>query len=164
MSSVGSVPSSASQSPALAAPNVQVVQTASQVDAATKAQLDSLGLPRAGLAQAAATNTVNSELASSEYGIDPSLVSGVYGGGSSGGLFSGVDMLPVLNALTHSTAERALALMGVQTPTPKSSQTDAATASGDAPASGSSTSVPLPVTTDSGENGMLVDPLFGTSA
>jgi hypothetical protein len=88
----------------------------------TQAQSDlaQLGLPPANLAKAASVNTLNAELVSSQFGIDPASVSGVYGGAaaSSGSLFADDNLLPLLQSLSSATAAQALALIGVQTPTP----------------------------------------------
>jgi MFS family permease len=65
------------------------------------------GLPPANLALAASINTVNAELVSSQWGIDPSTIGGVYGSADqSGDLFSGVALLPLLTNLTHADAGR----------------------------------------------------------
>jgi hypothetical protein len=84
---------------------------------ATAAQVSQLGLPPVRLALAASANTVNAELATASWGVDPAAVSGVYGGAAaSGGLFDGVSLLPLLAGLQRSTAEQALSLIGVQKP------------------------------------------------
>src|ERR1035437_5886300 len=93
----------------------------------TTTQLAAAGLPPANLAGAAAINTLNAELVSSQWGIDPASVSGVYGGGAeSGGLFSGDTLLSLLATLTRANAEQALAPIGVHTPGPAGNGTAAA--------------------------------------
>lgn len=90
--------------------------SATQAAGATQAVA---GLPPVQLAQAASTNTVNAQLVSSQWGIDPAAVGGVYGGAAeSGGVFAGTALLSLLTTLSHATAEQALALIGVRAPTP----------------------------------------------
>lgn len=123
------------------------------------------GLPPANLALAASINTVNAELVSSQWGIDPSTMAGAYGGaGQSGDLFSGVALLPLLTNLTHANAEQALALLGINTPTPGATSTAAVPT-----AAGSSTSIAASqfahaqaASAPSGPT--VVDPLWGRSA
>jgi hypothetical protein len=108
-----------------------------------------LGLPPVGLAQAASTNTVNAELLTSGFGVDPGSVAGVYGGAAQQGSnwFTDVELLPALADLSRATAEQALALLGMQTPTV---------------GAGSGTSVPIPDSSTVGA--AVVDPLWGKSA
>ena len=155
--------------------------TAAQASAAnadagntTKAQTDvsKLGLPPSGLAAAASANTVNAELVSSQWGIDPASVSGVYGGAAadSGGLFAGDNLLPLLQSLSPATAEQALALIGIETPKPGSGSAAAATnaAPGAAPTTTAQALSPAgqamlnQAATSSAP--MVVDPLWGRTA
>jgi hypothetical protein len=125
------------------------------------------GLPPVNLAQAASANTVNAELVSSQWGIDPATVGGVYGGaGASGGLFSGDNLLPLLTNLSHANAEQALSLVGIQTPTPRTAAstaagTGAAAAATAAAAAGQSAAAQA---TSGSSTGVIVDPLWGRSA
>ena len=138
----------------------------------TQSDVSKLGLPPSRLAQAASTNTVNAALVSSQWGIDPASVAGVYGGAAAGlgGLFAGDNLLPLLQSLSPATAERALALIGISTPTPS--------ATGDHAAAYSATAA-LPTTTAqaispngqaaldqaaAGSAPTVVDPLWGRSA
>jgi len=127
----------------------------SDTTAAAQAQVAQLGLPPASLAQAASANTVNAELVTAAWGVDPAAVSGVSGTDSSSGLFAGASLLPLLSNLSHANAEQALSLLGVQAPTSAASgsqtagQAAAASAAADAPGSSGS---------------YLVDPLWGKQA
>ncbi len=159
MATIGSIASSAGQS-------AQAVQAAqANVAAATdQGKSPPACLPPVNLARAASTNAVNAELVSSQWGVDPATVGGVYGGaGADGGLFAGDTLLPLLMALTHANAEQALALIGARTP-------GAAGATSPAPAAGGAGS-----TSTAGQSAqaqaasapsgpMVVDPLWGRSA
>jgi hypothetical protein len=137
----------------------------------TQAQSDvaRLGLPPAGLANAASANTVNAELVSSQWGIDPASVSGVYGGAaqSSGGLFAGDNLLPLLQSLSPATAERALSLIGISTP----SSTDA-TGTKPTPAEAAATTAQAATVASqafadqaaAGSAPTVIDPLWGKTA
>lgn len=159
MATIGSVNTSAAQAS-------QAVQAAlaATANGANPAQGAPSGLPPVGLARAASLNTVNAELVSSQWGIDPASVAGVYGGAAETGLFSGDNLLPLLTTLTHANAEQALTLIGVQTPTPggqgQAASSSAAYASGKA--SGSQTAAPPPASGSSAP--MVVDPLWGRTA
>ena len=169
MAQVGSINAASSQ----ASQAIQAGQANAESGntTATKADVSKLGLPPVGLAQAASSNTINAELVSSQWGIDPASVSGVYGGAAaSGGLFSGDNLLPLLQSLSPATAEQALALIGIQTPTPGS-------ASGHVAAYASSGTTPTTTTqaispagqalldqATSSSAPMVVDPLWGRSA
>jgi len=162
MDSIGSINSSATQ----AAAAIQAGQTNAEAGT-TAAQSAASGLPPVLLAEAASRNTLNAELVSSRWGIDPAAVSGVYGGAAeNGGLFSGDTLLPLLASLTHSTAEQALALIGVQTPTSGGAKT---AASGTADTSSAATNAAqsqaaLAGAASGSTAGMIVDPLWGRSA
>jgi hypothetical protein len=109
-----------------AAQSVQAGQANVAVGSAQR-QAQKAGLPPTGLAQAASVNTVNAELVASQWGIDPASVGGVYGGAAeSAGIFEAGNLLPLLRSLSPATAERALALIGVQTPTPAATSATAA--------------------------------------
>ena len=130
-----------------------------------------LGLPPTNLARAASVNTVNAALVSSQWGIDPASVSGVYGGAAqSGGLFSGDNLLPLLQSLSPATAEKALALIGIQTPTPTSGSAAAAAnaAYGSVPTTTAQAISPTGqamLDQAAGSSApMVVDPLWGKSA
>jgi hypothetical protein len=129
-----------------------VASSGSQVDQSSATPAESatsgLGLPPVGLAQAASINTVNAELLTSQFGVDPGSVAGVYGGAAQPGSnwFANVDLLPALANLSRATAEKSLALLGVKTPT----------------VGGSSTSVPIPQSSTIGA--AVVDPLWGKNA
>jgi hypothetical protein len=158
MDAIGSIGTSGSQA-------VQAAQA--NTAAAPKTPAADLGLLPTNLAQAASTNTINAALVSSQWGIDPSTVGGVYGGaGESGGLFSGYTLLPLLTNLTHANAEQALALIGIQTPTPGTAKSPASPAT---TASASSTSAAASQLASaqaaSAPSGpAIVDPLWGRSA
>jgi hypothetical protein len=122
-----------------------------------------LGLPPVSLAQAASINTVNAALVSSEFGVDPGTVAGVYGGAAASGSnwFANVELLPALATLTKATAEQSLALFGVETPTVgNGAQTNAAADSPVAPNSTSNTAIPPGETLGAA----VVDPLWGKNA
>jgi hypothetical protein len=155
---------------ATATPTAQAL-AAGQANTASGAggsQAQKMGLPPVGLAQAASANTVNAQLVSSQWGVDPATVNGVYGGAAeSSGLFSGDNLLPLLTNLSHAHAEQALALIGVQTPKP-------GTAAGASQAETSSSAVSqaysaqsqaaLDQIAASGSGPAIVDPLWGRSA
>jgi hypothetical protein len=126
------------------------------------------GLPPVSLARAASANTVNAELASSQWGVDPASVGGVYGGAAaSGGLFSGDSLLPLLTTLTHANAAQALALIGVKTPTPGSgaaSTTPAAVNTAYTAAAAANNPSALAQAAASSSAPMVVDPLWGRDA
>jgi hypothetical protein len=148
----------ASVSPTTAQPS----QTASTSQTASAdSAVAALGLPPAGLAQAASVNTVNAELVSSQFGIDQSLVSGVYGGSSQSGsgFFSSAELLPALANLSRATAEQSLALMGIQTPRAGSGSGNSAATSA-APAVADASALPYSSTVGAA----VVDPLWGKTA
>ena len=155
MSGVGTVTAPATEASLLqAAP-------ANGAPGTTATQSVASGLPPVPLAGLAAANTLNAGLVSSLLGVDPASVVGVFGGaGQEGGLFAGEVLLPLLTTLTHATAEQALALIGVQTPTPGGAGTSAGVSG--APAAVSSAPATSPVQVGSGP--MVVDPLWGRSA
>jgi hypothetical protein len=136
---MSSIASLASSSPQAALGSATAAETATA----------GLGLPPVGLAQEASTNTVNAELLTSGFGVDPGSVAGVYGGAAQQGSnwFANVELLPALADLSRATAEQALALFGIQTPTV---------------GAGSSASVPIPGSSTVGA--AIVDPLFGKNA
>ena len=146
-------------------PATEAIQGAQTNVAAGAAQTQNVpsGLPPAGLAYAAAANTVTAGLLTSQWGVDPASVGGAYGGSSdAAGLLAGDLLLPLLTHLTHANAEQALALIGVKTPMPE-------TAKSPAPATGGATSTSNPgqagqdpAAASSGP--MVVDPLWGRSA
>jgi hypothetical protein len=159
MASIASVNTAATQS-------AQAVQAA-QANAATgtnQSQTAPSGLPPVNLAGAASTNTLNAQLVSSQWGIDPAAVSGVYGGAaaSDGGLFSGASLLPLLTSLTRANAEQALSLIGVKTPTPGGGNATTAAANDAATTGQSKTALDQTATGSSAP--MVVDPLWGRSA
>lgn len=154
---------------AIASVNTPATQTAQAVQAGqantaagtNQTQSATSGLPPANLAQAASINTLNAELVSSQWGIDPASVSGVYGGADeSGGLFSGDSLLPLLTTLTRANAEQALALIGVQTPTPGSGTSGVSTTA----ATTAQSATALDQAAASSSAPMVVDPLWGRSA
>ena len=144
------------------APGSQAAQASTAQD--TAAQKAAAGLPPVRLAAAASANTVNAQLVSSQWGVDPATVAGVYGGaGDSGGLFAGDNLLPLLTNLTHANAEQALTLIGVKTPTaggtagsyaPETSKTAAANAQSQSALAQAYGATPA----------ATVDPLWGKSA
>jgi hypothetical protein len=157
MDAIGSIGTSGSQA-------VQAAQA--NTAAATKTPAADLGLPPTNLAQAATTNTINAALVSSQWGIDPSTVGGVYGGaGESGGLFSGDTLLPLLTNLTHANAEQALALIGIQTPTPGTAKSPAPATTASASSTSAAASQSASAQAASAPSGpAIVDPLWGRSA
>jgi hypothetical protein len=159
MASIASVNTAANQS-------AQAVQAA-QANAATgtnQSQTAPSGLPPVNLAAAASTNTLNAQLVSSQWGIDPAAVSGVYGGAASGGgLFSGTSLLPLLTSLTRANAEQALSLIGVKAPTSGAAATSRAAAANDTATTGQSKTALDQAATGSSAP-MVVDPLWGRSA
>ena len=154
MTAIGSVTTPAAQ--AVTAGQANTATGASQTQAAPS------GLPPANLAPAASLNTLIAELATSQWGVDPASVGGVYGGAAQdGGLFSSLSLLPVLSTLTHANAEQALALMGIATPTPDGGTTAtpaAAAATTTTPATQSAEATPA----QSGPT--QVDPLWGQTS
>ena len=91
------------------------------------------------------------------------------GAAESAGIFEGGNLLPLLRSLSPATAERALALIGVQTPTPSAtSATAAAYASGAMPTTTEQAISPNgramldQAATDS--TPAVVDPLWGRTA
>jgi hypothetical protein len=144
----------------------QAVQAgqANTAAATPQSQSTSSGLPPVLLAGPASTNTLNAELVSSQWGVDPALVGGVYGGAASdsGGLFAGDALLPLLTDLSHANAEQALSLIGIQTPTAAGG---AASASGSTAAATSSQAQAALAEAATGTSApMIVDPLWGRSA
>jgi len=134
---------------------------------ATQAQSAIAGLPPAALARAASDNTVNAQLVSSQWGVDPATVSGVYGGAAeSGGLFAGDSLLPLLTTLSRANAEQALALIGVQTPKPGGTEPAApeSTTTDAAAESSPQSQATLAQMASSSSAPMVVDPLWGRSA
>ena len=97
MSSISSIAPTTAQTSQSAAANT--------ADSATAG----LGLPPAGLSQASSVNTVNAALVSSQWGIDPGTVAGVYGGAAKTGsnLFSSLEMLPALTNMSRANAEQS---------------------------------------------------------
>jgi hypothetical protein len=168
MAQVSSVNAAATQ----ASQSIQAGQANADAGNTAQAQYDALrqGLPPVGLAQASSANTVNAELVASQWGIDPASVGGVYGGAAeSAGIFEGGNLLPLLRSLSPATAERALALIGVQTPTPAAtSATAAAYTSGAMPATTAQAISPNgramldQAASDSAP--AVVDPLWGRTA
>jgi hypothetical protein len=158
MDGIGSVNASGTQ----AAGAVQAAQANTAAGTPGTQQAVS-GLPPTSLAQAASANTIMAELVSSQWGIDPASVGGVYGGaGESGGLFSGDTLLPLLTNLTHANAEQALALIGVKTPTPGSGTPASSTAAATGSTAAQSQAAAQAAASPSGP--MVVDPLWGRSA
>jgi hypothetical protein len=156
MSAIGSVDTSATQATQAALAGTATTPTQTQSPAS--------GLPPASLAAAASANTLNAELATSQWGVDPNSVGGVYGGSGgstdSGGIFSGTSLLPVLTNLTHANAEQALALIGINIPKPGGTSGGSSGSTGTQPQSQSS----LAQAAYSGSTPMVVDPLWGRSA
>ena len=157
MDAIGSINSSTTQAAA-----VQAAQ-ANTAAGTAQAQVAALGLPPANLAQAASTNTVNAELVSSQWGIDPASVSGVYGDTRRLRRESSPSamLLPLLTNLSHANAEQALALIGITTPTPDGGTTAtqaAAAATTTTPTTQSAEATPV----QSGPT--QVDPLWGQTA
>ncbi len=155
---------------ASATPAAQAVQ-AGQAGTATgtsQTQAANSGLPPVGLAGAASANTLNAEVVSSLMGVDPASVSGVYGGAaasdSSGGIFSGTMLLPLLTNLTHANAEQALAILGVQTPTPGSDGTAGSSTAAASSAATSQYQAAMDQAPAASSGPTVVDPLWGKSA
>ena len=131
---------------------------------ASQSQAQKLGLPRVGSASAASTNTINAALVSSQWGIDPAAVSGVYGGtAQSGGLFAGDAMLTVLHTLSSANAEQALTLLGIGSfsPSPDSGGSPAPKSAAAANAAAAAAAVPP---SGGSDVGTTVDPLWGVRA
>jgi hypothetical protein len=129
-----------------------------------QAELAAAGLPPTNLARAATTNTVNAALVSSQWGVDPSTVAGVYGGvGASGGLFASDNLLPLLTNLSRANAEQALSLLGIKTPSPGNSTTSYAPTSSATAASNAQSQSALAQAYGGTATG-TVDPLWGKSA
>jgi hypothetical protein len=165
MTAIGSVTTPAAQ--AVTAGQANTATGASQTQAAPS------GLPPANLAPAASLNTLNAELATSQWGVDPASVGGVYGGAAQdGGLFSSLSLLPVLSTLTHANAEQALTLMGVQTPATDAgsgaSTSSTPTSSTTSPSSTEAAAKPTASALNQAAAGssapMVVDPLWGRTA
>jgi hypothetical protein len=149
-------------------PSAQAL-TAAQANTATgtsQSQSAASGLPPVNLVGPASANTLNAELVSSQWGIDPASVSGVYGGAAEdGGLFSSLSLLPLLSSLTHGNAEQALSLIGVQTPTSGTNTAAAATSPAATIAAATTpTATTLSQAAASSSAPMVVDPLWGRSA
>jgi hypothetical protein len=134
--------------------------------ATAQTQAQKLGMPPVGLAAAAVANTINAQLVSSQWGIDPGAVAGVYGGAAaSGGLFSGDTLLALLQTLPAANAEQALALLGIETPSPSSSGGAATTAQPTANANAASADAAAAAQSAGGADvGTTVDPLWGVRA
>lgn len=115
-------------------------------------------------------SSVNAELVASQWSIDPASVGGMYGGAAeSAGIFEGGNLLPLLRSLSPATAKRALALIGVETPTPAaSSATAAAYTAGAVPTTTAQAISPTgqamldQAASDSAPS--VVDPLWGRTA
>jgi hypothetical protein len=150
---------------------VQASQANAEAGNTTQAQSDvaKLGLPPVGLAQAASTNTINAELVSSQWGIDPATVSGMYGGAAAStpaSVFAGDNLLPLLQSISPATAERALTLIGIKTPTPGNaagSSTSAESAATTAQAAATASQAFLDQAS-AGSAPMVIDPLWGKTA
>ena len=129
-----------------------------------QAQAQKLGLPPVGLAAAAVVNTLNAQLASSQWGVNPASVSGVYGGAAeSGGLFSGDSMLTLLQSLSVANAEQALAVLGIQVPS--SSRADLVPAAKPSASAGAINAAAATGESSGGADvGTTVDPLWGVRA
>ncbi len=143
------------------ATSAQSAQAAAQ--AAAQAKVQQLGLPPVALSAAASANTLNASLATSQWGVDPASVAGVYGGAAtqSGGLFSSDYLLPLLTNLTHANAEQALSLLGISTPKAKTAGTAAAAVS----AAATPTANELATDQAASPSGaMNVDPLWGRTS
>lgn len=165
MSAIGSIDATTAQS-AQAASAVQAGQSVTTASTA-QSDLEKLGLPPANLAAATSVNTMNAALVSSQWGIDPNTVSGVYGGAAadSGGLFAGANLLPLLQTLTRSNAEQALALIGVKTPSPKTSGATSSAAENTSPAAQATAAQQSAIdATPTASGPAIVDPLWGTTA
>lgn len=134
---------------------------------ATGSGVQKSSLPPVGLARASSINTVNAQLVSSQWGVDPATVSGVYGGAAqSSGLFSGDNLLPLLTTISHAHAEQALALIGIQTPRAGSggaASGSASSASASQAYAASQTPAALSEAA-SGSGPAIIDPLWGRTA
>ena len=162
MDPVASVSASAAQG-ALA---IEAGQANITAGGTAQAQAQKLGLPPVGLAAAAVVNTLNAQLVSSQWGVDPASVSGVYGGAAeSGGLFSGDSMLTLLQSLTVANAEQALAVLGIQVPS-LSSREDVTPAAKASASAGAVDAAAAATAQSSGgaDVGTTVDPLWGVRA
>ncbi len=158
MSQIASLDVSGGQAAQASASGAEAGGTSAAQDAVA-----GLGLPPASLAAAASANTVNAQLATSQWGVDPNSVAGVYGGAAqSAGNFAGANLLPLLQSLSPATAEQALTLLGVATPRPGAAATTNAAAAAQAAAAANSGTL---FGQESGASGpMVVDPLWGRSA
>jgi hypothetical protein len=156
MSSIGSVDTAAAQAAQAAQANTAAGTNPTQSTPS--------GLPPASLAAAASLNTLNAELVTSQWGVDPAAVSGVYGGAAeNGSTFSGPSLLPLLTSLTHANAEQALSLIGVTTPS--AGGTPSGSAGGSSPtAAANAQSQSSLAQAAYGSTPMVVDPLWGRSA
>jgi hypothetical protein len=105
---------------------------------------------------------MNAQLVSSQWGVDPASVSGVYGGAAeSGGLFSGDTLLALLRSLPAANAEQALTLLGI--PTPSFAQGGSSTAA--KPATNANAVAAAAAPSSGGSDvGTTVDPLWGVRA
>ena len=164
MTQVSAIDAAATQ----ASQAVQAGQANADAGNATKAQSDvsKLGLPPVGLARAASANTVNAELVSSQWGIDPGSVGGVYGGAAASptaGLFASDNLLPLLQSLSPATAERALSLIGIATPTPGGGGGSGSSGAATAQAASQASQAFLDQAA-AGSQPMVVDPLWGKTA
>jgi hypothetical protein len=162
MDPVASVSASAAQG-ALA---IEAGQANVTAGGTAQAQAQKLGLPPVGLAAAAAVNTLNAQLVSSQWGVDPASVSGVYGGAAeSGGLFSGDSMLTLLQSLTVANAEQALAVLGIQVPSLSSREDVTPAAKPSASAAAVDAAAAATAQSSGGADvGTTVDPLWGVRA
>jgi hypothetical protein len=158
---------SVNANPLLSAEAIEAAQANLTGSSASQSQAQKLGLPPVGLASAAATNTINAQLVSSQWGIDPAAVSGVYGGAAqSAGLFAGDTMLTLLQTLSSADAEQALTLLGIGnfSPSPDSGGSPApksATAANAATNAAAAAAVP---SSGGSDVGTTVDPLWGVRA
>ncbi len=118
-----------------------------------------LGLPPASLASAASANRVNAELATSQWGVDPGAVGGVYGGPAQASAFANASLIPLLQSLSPATAEQALTLIGIAPA--RFGGTNAAVAAQAAAAANART---LFAQNSGGSGALVVDPLWGRSA
>ncbi len=155
MSSISAV------NPTTAQPSPSVSSNATSADTAVAG----LGLPPVGLAQAASVNTVNAALVSSQWGLDPASVAGVYGGAAQPGSnwFSNVELLPALAHLSRGTAEQSLALFGIATPKPGSGSGSSSSTPANTSAS-TTTSPQAPIPPSETIGAAIIDPLWGKSA
>jgi hypothetical protein len=151
--------------PLLSAEAIEAAQANLTGSSAAQSQAK-LGLPPVGLASAAATNTINAQLVSSQWGIDPAAVSGVYGGAAqSGGLFAGDTILALLQTLSSANAEQALTLLGIGSfsPSPDSGGAPAPKSAAAANAAAAAAAAAVPSSGGS-DVGTTVDPLWGVRA